>query len=198
LKKELEGYGFKVFLAHEDIRGSKEWEEVLIENIRGCDVFCILLTDDVSASEFCDQETGIAIDHGKIILPMKVSNLDPYGFAKKYQALKLDTDDMEFNVRGIIDSVCHQNGLKGKSIEFLIEYFGKSDNYQEAGVRTADLVKFAPLSDSQLNRIAQLTIENNQISDSWEAQKHLKKLFSDNEKRIKDNLVRDLRGLNLL
>lgn len=198
LKKELESYGFKVFIAHKDIRGSKEWEDTIMKNIESCDVFCILLTDDVPNSEFCDQETGIAISHKKIILPLKTGTLNPYGFAKKYQALKIDIDNIEFSVRGIIDSVCHQDELKDKSIRCLIEHFGISNTYEEAGTRASDLVKFVPFSKNHLNRIAELVIKNNQIYSYWEAQTHLKKLFSDNKQNIEDHVLETLKTNNLL
>lgn len=198
LKKKLEKFGFKVFLAHEDIHGAKEFENVILENIKKCDVFCILLTADVRSSEWCDQEIGAAVSHKKIILPLKVNSIDPHGYVKRFHALKLDPDNIGFSTRGILDSLLHQNGLKWKSLNSLIDYFGESNTFEEAGLRTADLIKFAPFSEEQLNTIAQISIENNQIYQSWEAQKHLKQLFSDNQTKLKSNLVKNLKELKMI
>lgn len=198
LKKELEKFGFKVFLAHEDIQGAKEFESVIKDNIKKCDVFCILLTDDINISKWCDQEIGMAIASDKIILPLKVNSLDPYGYVQKFHAIKLDIKNLEFSARGILDAVCHQNGLKDKSMKYLIEYFGKSNTYQEAGMRTTDLIKFFPFTDEQLNMIANFTVGNNQIHQSWEAKKQLKEIFSDNKDKLKSSLLEKIKNLDLI
>jgi len=44
-----------------------------------------LLTDSFVRSDWTDQETGIAVALGKIIVPMKMP-VNPYGFISRYQA----------------------------------------------------------------------------------------------------------------
>ncbi|HIH44794.1 MAG TPA: toll/interleukin-1 receptor domain-containing protein, partial [Candidatus Methanoperedenaceae archaeon] len=44
LKTLLELMGFEVFLAHEDIEPSVEWQEEIKDNLDKCDIFIPLLT----------------------------------------------------------------------------------------------------------------------------------------------------------
>ena len=56
LKSELEPYGIEVFLAHEDILPSTEWQEEIVMSIKGCDVFIPILTASFSESSWTDQQ----------------------------------------------------------------------------------------------------------------------------------------------
>jgi len=92
-KKCLLTYGLNVFLAHDDIEASAQWANVILAKLKESEVFLPLLTKAFRASRFTDQETGIAVAHGKrkLIIPLKV-DLDPYGFIGAIQAQRLDAD----------------------------------------------------------------------------------------------------------
>lgn len=100
-KQYFEDYAcFSVFLAHEDIAPALEWELKVIKNLKEADVIIPLITDSYRDSEFTDQELGMALAWKKIIIPIKLSNINPYGFIKKIQALKCQCNRNE-----IIDAV---------------------------------------------------------------------------------------------
>ena len=69
VKKELESRGLEAFLAHEDIEPTQEWEGVILENLKACDVFIPLLSENFKESEWTDQETGVAVSEEKLIIP---------------------------------------------------------------------------------------------------------------------------------
>jgi len=79
IKKGLLTYGMNVFLAHDDIEASAQWANVILATLKESDVFLPLLTEAFSTSEWTDQETGVALAHRKLIIPLKVDR-DPYGF----------------------------------------------------------------------------------------------------------------------
>ncbi len=93
LKKQLEFMGFEVFLAHDDIEPSAEWQDEIIKNLKSCDVFIPLLTKSFRESKFTDQETGIAVATDKFIISLQV-DFPPYGFIGKKQGLKIKLPDI--------------------------------------------------------------------------------------------------------
>ena len=91
VKEYLSPLGMDVFLAHEDLEPSSEWQKEILKGLKGCGVFIPLLTKNFRSSLWTDQETGIAFASNKTILPLKVS-ADPYGFIGKVQGLSGSLD----------------------------------------------------------------------------------------------------------
>jgi hypothetical protein len=88
LKRCLEGIGFEVFVAHEDMEPRTEWKNEILMNLQTSDVFVPFLPKHFRRSKWVDQETRIAFASSKLIVPLQVDIL-PYGFIGKYQALKI-------------------------------------------------------------------------------------------------------------
>ena len=86
LKHCLYDYGIDCFVAHEDISPSKEWELEIEKALFTMDALCAIVTPDFIKSHWCDQEVGIALGQGKLVIPEKKEE-DPYGFFGKYQAI---------------------------------------------------------------------------------------------------------------
>ncbi len=62
IKKFLEGFSLSVFLAHEDIRAATpDWQNELVHNLKGCDVFMPTYNKGFSSSEWTNQEIGFCI-----------------------------------------------------------------------------------------------------------------------------------------
>ncbi len=90
LKRYLQEYcGYNVFIAHEDIQPSSEWEREIMETLRQVDYFIPLLSNNFKTSDFTDQEVGAAICMNKKIIPVKLERVNPYGFMRKYHAFQL-------------------------------------------------------------------------------------------------------------
>jgi len=51
IKDSLEWYGLEVFIAHEDIEPSDEWQEAIIQNLESTDVFVPIITESFSLSK---------------------------------------------------------------------------------------------------------------------------------------------------
>lgn len=83
IKDCLENYSLSVFLAHEDIKPTVDWQNELVYNLRGCDIFMPILTGGFNTSEWTNQEVGFAYALGKTILPLKIQ-VNPNGFIKPY------------------------------------------------------------------------------------------------------------------
>ena len=93
IKEGLSNLGQSSFLAHEDIAPSKEWQNEIINELKTCNVFVPLITENFKESDWTSQEIGAAFINDMEIIPISVdlpnqSSILPYGFISKYQALK--------------------------------------------------------------------------------------------------------------
>lgn len=87
LKICIKPYGVDCFVAHEDIRISREWQTEIENALFTMDALCAIVTPKFCNSDWCDQEVGIALGQRKAVLPISKDKM-PYGFFGKYQALK--------------------------------------------------------------------------------------------------------------
>lgn len=57
----IKSYGIDCFVAHEDIRVSREWQTEIENALFTMDALCAIVTKDFKKSDWCDQEVGIAL-----------------------------------------------------------------------------------------------------------------------------------------
>jgi hypothetical protein len=86
LKGVLARRGVSAFVAHDDIEPTAEWQAEIERALRTCQALVALLTKEFHPSNWTDQEVGVAIGRGVLILPVALG-VNPYGFIGKYQAL---------------------------------------------------------------------------------------------------------------
>ena len=87
LKLMLEPYGISAFVAHEDIKPTKEWEVEIEKALFSMNALCAILTPDFNKSNWCDQECGYAFGKNVLTIPIEKGQL-PYGMFGKIQAIK--------------------------------------------------------------------------------------------------------------
>lgn len=97
LKEQLELYGVSSFVAHQDIRPTKEWQDEIENALASMDAFVALLTKKFHNSYWTDQEVGYAVGRGVPLIAVKIGR-DPYGFIGKFQALACDWTDAPFSI----------------------------------------------------------------------------------------------------
>lgn len=194
IKNELESFGLSVFMAHEDINPSEEWQKTILENIEDCDVFMSLLTQEFKESDWTDQETGIAFVNGKVIIPIKV-DIDPYGFIGKFQALRLNRSNIPDGAKTIVNTILDKDELKEKMVDSLIERFVDSWSYDDAGIKAELLLKLDGLTQKRIERIVEGTLENRQIYEANTARRSLRPLFSKYEKMISPEVLAKIEEL---
>ncbi len=91
LKEQLQVFGVACFVAHQDIRPTKEWQDEIENALHSMDAFVALMTDTFHDSDWTDQEVGFALGRGIPFIAVKLG-LDPYGFIGKFQALSCNWD----------------------------------------------------------------------------------------------------------
>lgn len=192
IKWSLERFGFEVFLAHEDIEPSSEWQEAIIEQLRTCDVFIPILTNNFNSSHWTDQETGFALSRQIPIIPIDAGE-KPRGFIGKYQAFRLDMEHVYDSSVGIVKIISTKLVLGKEFTNSLIETFAGSNSFAEAGRSSKLLLEFAPsFTIQQKNKILRIAASNEQIYYSFEARANLKRFIETYKDDMKGPLVKSL------
>ena len=191
IKSQVEKFGTSAFVAHEDIRPTREWQDAIIENLKQCDVFLAILTSNFQNSNWTDQETGIALGLGKVIIPIRI-DIAPYGFIGKYQALKWDLEDSTDSVKRLIQLLVEKKAL---NIDNILEAFENSFTFRNAEYNLDLLRGVQQFSKEQINKIVNASVENRQIWDATGTQPILDKLFSEYSDIIDPELLKKWKSL---
>ena len=98
--------GIDVFLAHEDIKVSKQWREEIFKHIESDNVLLALLTPNYEKSVWANQEAGIMRGKGGKVIPLIVEGikLKNFGFLEALQGIKVSQklDDCVQEILSII------------------------------------------------------------------------------------------------
>ncbi len=166
LKRKLEEeYHFKVFVAHDDITPSTQFDDSILETLRNVQLFIPVLTKQFHKSCFTNQEIGFALALKITILPLKIE-CNPEGFIKNYQALELKELPVTCNT---IYSLLLYNSyfahLKDLAINSLVIALQNSNSYSETNILVKQLTTIPTFSADQLLGIQQALNTNSQVSN---------------------------------
>lgn len=184
--------GFSVFLAHEDIAPALEWEFKMIKNLKEADVIIPLITDNYRASEFTDQELGMALAWNKIIIPIKLSDINPYGFIKKYQALKCQCNHNDIiNAVATVVFVLTENKEFNKFKEVVVnsvaEAFNKSSSFKTTRIIIRILTKIKSFNSKQIDGLKKAIRNNDQVYKEIYALPDFKETLKNKHKIVIDS-----------
>lgn len=194
IKSELGDFGVDVFVAHEDINPTEEWQGSILEKLGQCDALLLLLTDSFENSNWTDQETGFAMALKKLVIPVKI-DIEPYGFISKYQALSWG-DDSTDNIRRLIELLI---GKQLISVDALIQGFAKSRHYDTANTRIGLLIRATTtFSKEQINSIADSVIKNGQVREAFEVKDQLPQVFSSHRSMMRPEFLDRLKSLGFI
>lgn len=70
LINELECRGFDVWLDRKDISGGSDWRAAIVNAIRSCSAFLVILSSNSANSKKVIQELSLADEHGRQIIPI--------------------------------------------------------------------------------------------------------------------------------
>lgn len=194
IKTLLSNYGLEVFLAHEDISPSKEWEDVILQNLDSTDIFIPLITKKFLISDWTDQESGIAFIKNKFIIPLVVDT-HPYGFLGKYQELKINQQNIYETCLKIINTIVDNDKFYENMSYLLINSLKNSSSFDDAGIKANVLSTIKIKNSKQMDLIIKSIIDNNQIRFSFRAFPFLSTIFNENKKLINKKLFNELNQL---
>lgn len=101
LKAKLARFGISAFVAHEDIKPTREWETEIENALATMDSFAALMTPDFRDSEWTDHEVGFARSTGVPMIAVDLG-MKPYGFTARFQALSCEWDEAAVEIAKIL------------------------------------------------------------------------------------------------
>ena len=198
IKEIIENYEIECFIAHDydDIVPGSEFEKEIQENIKAAEYFMPLHTNNFVLSYWCQQECGIAIAHGKTIIPLipDVGGVDPVGFYKKYQGVRIKTHNISSSVKYLLITKGLIPDDNSDEIEKRMMLFETSGSWSEAAKSTRSLLELEDaFGKADILRIVDTVLRNDQILSSFAAQPHLKSFIKRHADIIsKDQLLKFL------
>lgn len=166
LQSALAPLGVSAFVAHADIEPTKQWEQEIERALQTMEALAAMLTSDFPQSRWCDQEVGIALGQGKLVIPIKV-DIDPYGFLAKHQALRAPRGALETAAPPIMDVLLKHPGTMVSMTNAVVGAFAEAWNFATAKTLVGVLETLPQLSKEQATVIAQAVEENGQVHDAW-------------------------------
>ncbi len=191
LANELGLYGFKVFVAHSDIRLSEEWIKSIEKELNSCKIFIAFLTANFKNSDWCDQESGIAYLNNMKIVPLNCDgNTNSYGFVNKFQAKHLlykvkNRDRYEENkfredVKKIVDVLMDEPEIVRYVRTSMLDRMEQIYHYHDADCVFSYILKLQPFTEDELVKIIRLSNTNNQIHGAATTADPLRTIITNN------------------
>ena len=93
IKTRMHRADIDVFLAHDDIAPGENWSATLKDELKNRSIFIALITRNYHNADYTDQEFGMALAYGKLILPILIDG-KPRGFLNEIQHTKFVPSSM--------------------------------------------------------------------------------------------------------
>lgn len=176
LKEALRVFGIDAFVAHNDIEPTQEWRDVIEVGLRTCEAFAAYITPEFRLSEWCDQEVGVALARGILVIPIRRGQT-PYGFLGKYQALPGGSKGMPRLAEDIAE-VIGQHPFTSKrytaanetvSANQAVDALEAAPSYNaaRAALRALENVPDRALTPELLERIQRACATNGELAAQW-------------------------------
>jgi len=177
LKEELEKYGVSCFVAHKDIRPTKEWVQEIENALLSMDILIALMTEDFHNSDWTDQEIGVAVGRHIPIIPIKIGK-DPYGFIGKYQALTGTWENVSKIAKDVYSIIVEHPSTKARVKRAAIHAFKDSFSYDTSKFFVTEILpNFEKLEKAEIEEVISAFNANSQIYDCFAAKNRLPSLL---------------------
>ena len=179
LKTALEEYGITSFVAHEDIKPSKEWLKEIEKALNSMDCMSAMMYDGFHKSNWCDQEVGVALGRSITVLPL-LPDSDPYGFLGEYQGIKIKGMYPDDLAKEIFKILCDNPNTRSKYLSCLTNLLLSANNTGDA-TKWLSLIEDISNTDSEFWRNIQSHVNDNDVLLDSELLNRLNTQFSDRE-----------------
>ncbi len=177
LQSLLKKYGISAFVAHEDIEPTKEWQDEIEVGLQTMDAFAAILMDGFKESHWCDQEVGVAIGRGILIIPI-MRGLKPYGFIGKYQGIQAQNKQVGEVANAIFTTIVRSKKTRIKMVRVLSNLISQSTDINEAIEKIKILDTISDLPTDILATLRQQITENHILIESQKLLNSINKLLA--------------------
>jgi TIR domain len=160
LKEKLGLFGISAFVAHEDIRPTRKWQDEIENALHSMDAFAALMTQDFYDSDWTDQEVGFALARGVPVIAVQLGRV-PYGFLGKFQALRAGWDDA---AEGIVKLLMKHDRMFSAYIQAL----RRCPSWDCGNVLARALPGIESATDQQIDELVAAANENTEVRYSFE------------------------------
>jgi TIR domain-containing protein len=159
LKEQMAVFGVSGFVAHADIKPTKEWQDEIENALASMDAFVALLTEKFHKSFWTDQEVGYALGRGVPLIAVKLGS-DPYGFIGKFQALACTWEDAPLEIVKLL--IKHP-----RMLDAYIKAVPKSTSFDEGNTLSKVFANIETVTDEQAEKLASAFNKNTQLQGSY-------------------------------
>ena len=165
LQKTLVEYGISSFVAHEDIEPTTEWQDEIEKALFSMDALAAILTPKFNESKWTDQEVGVAVGRGSLIIPIR-KGMDPYGFIGKYQGMQGDGKTIRQVADRMFRILSNHPRTKEKLAGDLVNQITLANDAEDAAKKLTLLRSFESLPQKHIEKIRENCQGNNIIIGS--------------------------------
>ena len=147
LQRALRRFGISAFVAHVDIEPTKEWEDEIEAALFSMDALAAILMPGFKESNWTDQEIGVAVGRGVLIIPV-IRGLNPYGFIAKYQGLQAVGKSVPQVAAQLFQILVASPKTRNRMLSCLVDTLLQSASEEEASekIRLLDAVDSLPVA----------------------------------------------------
>jgi hypothetical protein len=176
IQKTMLKYAVSVFVAHEDIEPTKEWQNEIELALSSMDALAALLTEGYCESKWCDQELGVAIGRKTLVIPIR-SGIDPYGFIGKYQGVAGLNRKVEDLCASIFDILGKHDTTKTRITSALVSKLCNAESFVESKTTVGLLSNLKEnLTQKMAEKLRAAAETNGQINHSFGVVDRIKEL----------------------
>jgi hypothetical protein len=110
----LEASGLRCWIAPRDIRFGGDWRDAIMKAIADCDAFVLVFTAESSASDEVGREVAAAVQHKRVVIPLRVHDVRLDGTIGYYlggvQWLNATTPPIESHLPALVKALKRESG----------------------------------------------------------------------------------------
>jgi hypothetical protein len=184
LKGVLARRGVSAFVAHDDIEPTAEWQSEIERALRTCQALVALLTKEFHPSNWTDQEVGVAVGRGVLIVPVALG-ANPYGFIGKYQAFGKPQMPAEEIAEKVVDVLLAHPQTKPLMAEPLVRALETSWSFADSKRLLTLVEAYGELPPHFWGRLVAAAGTNDQIRSAYGVPERLKVLAEEASRRTR-------------
>ncbi len=163
LQKALLEYGISCFVAHEDIKPTKVWQQEIEKALFSMDALAAILSEGFKESDWTDQEVGVALGRNITVIPV-IKDIHPYGLFGKFQGVKTSNKNVGDTAKDIFKILTENKKTRPKMLASIAEKLLLSKNKEKAKFYL-EILKNLSLPEEILNKIYSNALNNDVLKD---------------------------------
>ena len=192
----LKPVGIEAFLAHDDLEVSEVWQRRIIQELKHCDLFVPILSEEFKKSLWAPQEAGFIASRPEVVIaPLSVDETNPFGFFGHVQSGRVGDNGVTYEL--LVEPLLTRlvEAVPRKILPTLIRRVAGAGSFRRAEDLMRPLVPFFPqLTAWEAEALAEAAVKNGQIWSAYECRTvFLPELITEHEANVDPETLRVLR-----